>query len=138
MSVKKWVCKHKIPSNKKYFQILGDYFFGICRFAGMARSEAQDLRLALLQALENVRVHAYDNQDGRPIQVEFHRTSKLIQIKIRDYGKRVRPAEIQAGDLNEFREGGLGVLLMEKVMDRVQYLTFLKKGTLLIMEKRLG
>lgn len=138
MSVNKWVCKHKIPSNKQYFDILGDYFYGICIYAGFQRAAAQDMRMALIQALENVRLHAYGGSSEKPIQVEFHRTSGLIEIRIRDYGKKALPGKIKGRPLDRFREGGVGVAFIEGVMDKLQYFTLFKRGNLLVMEKSIS
>ena len=44
-----------------------------------------------------------------------------FEILIRDFGKQVDPALIKGRDLDDIRPGGLGVHIMESVMDQIEY-----------------
>ena len=60
-----------------------------------------------------------------------------FEIRIDDYGKFVDPGKIRGRDLKDVKPGGLGVHLMRKVMDRLEYRRNAHGGTSLVMAKRL-
>jgi len=131
------VCKHKIPSARRYFELLGSYFYELAVQSGFSPEVSSDLRLALEEALMNVRKHAYNESDHHPIQVEFEKKAGSIEVRIRDYGNRFSPGEIVPVDLKWLRENGIAVHYITEVMDRVNYVTIFKRGAMLVMEKNL-
>jgi anti-sigma regulatory factor (Ser/Thr protein kinase) len=64
-------------------------------------------------------------------------TEDTLEIRIDDYGEFVDPTEIQSRQLDDVRPGGLGVHLMKKVMDSVEYAANAWGGTSLTLVKRL-
>jgi anti-sigma regulatory factor (Ser/Thr protein kinase) len=59
-------------------------------------------------------------------------------VRIDDYGQFVDPAQIKSRPLDDVRPGGLGVHLMQKVMDEVTYAKNRWGGTSLTLRKRLA
>ena len=82
-------------------------------------------------------IHAYKGKKNRPIITEFRKYQDRLEICIRDYGIQVPRSKIQAHPLDEFRNSGLGLYLMEEVMDYLNYNTSSPGGTELIMVKNL-
>ncbi len=113
------------------------YAFQFAHDLGFSKLEAYNIQVAFTEALNNVIQHAYKRCYEMPILVEFHKYSNRIEIHIRDYGIRTPRSEIKSRPLDEFREGGLGVYLMEEFMDYLNYDTSYSKGTKLIMTKHL-
>lgn len=136
--MKERVCKHKIPSDHRYFELLGSYFYELAIKAGFSLEVAGDLRLALEEALMNVRKHAYNQDDNRPIQIEFENKESSLEVRIRDYGNRLSAGEVVPADLKWLRENGIAVHYISQVMDRVNYVTIFKRGAMLVMEKKLS
>jgi serine/threonine-protein kinase RsbW len=60
-----------------------------------------------------------------------------MEIKIRDFGKKVDPRKIKSRPLNEIRPGGLGVFFIKRIMDEVVYDTSHRVGTELKLVKYL-
>lgn len=107
---------------------------------GFSSDEANQVVLAVDEALTNVIKHAYDSATDRPIEVAMGSTGDPtgragIRVAIRDYGKQVDPREIRGRDLDELRAGGLGIHLIRAVMDRVEYTPMPEGGTVLLLEK---
>ena len=104
---------------------------------GFAYREALNIKAAFTEAANNVIQHAYSGNYNLPIIVEFHRLHDRLEIYIKDYGKKVSRAQIKSRPLSEFRESGLGVFFMERLMDYINFDTTQEKGTLLKMVKRI-
>jgi len=92
---------------------------------GFGDDDIGKIALAVDEACTNVIKHAYhfDGQQYLTITVEAGKNS--IEIRITDSGERFDPRELPAPDMKEylkkFRKGGLGVYLMKKLMDEVEY-----------------
>ncbi len=95
--------------------------------------------MAINEACMNVMQHAYEGAEDEEIVVEFWRRGEELLIRIIDYAEYVDPALIRSRDLEDIRPGGLGVHLMNKVMDEVKY-THLEqlRGNVLEMRKFLN
>ena len=83
--------------------------------------------LAVEEALTNVIRHGYGGPCEKPIIVKFNKieegdeTKAALEIVIRDFGKQVDPESIKGRDLDELTPGGLGVHIIRKVMDEVEF-----------------
>lgn len=81
--------------------------------------------LAIDEALTNVIRHGYQGADDRPIWLRLtpietgDAKPNGLQITIEDQCPQVDPAKIAGRDLKDIRPGGLGVHIMNEVMDEV-------------------
>lgn len=116
--------------------------------AGLERLEmpAQDVDgmiLALDEALANAIKHSYKGPCGKPIDVTMrhHRGSEgkagMVELLVRDFGQQVDPATIKSRDLDDVRPGGLGVHIMESVMDELEYQRADETGMVVRMTKQI-
>ena len=131
------ISKHKFPSHPRYSRFFRQYAFNLSLDMGFTREVASNIQVSISEALANVIQHAYKNQHDLPIVLEFYKYETKLEIHIQDYGVRVPRGEIKSRPLDEVRESGLGVYIMEKFMDYINYNTSGEKGTLLIMTKNL-
>lgn len=84
---------------------------------GFPADVLQRLVLAVDEAVANVIRHAYRGCcDGR-VELSFWLDPGSLRCELRDYAEPVDPARIKPRDLNECRPGGLGVNLIDSVMD---------------------
>ena len=90
---------------------------------GFSAEKAAMIMLTIDEALANVIKHGYDGQKGRPIDVLIERVCPEgrvgIRVLIRDSAKQVDPDTIKSRDLDDVRPGGLGVHLINSLMDEV-------------------
>jgi anti-sigma regulatory factor (Ser/Thr protein kinase) len=115
------------------------------RHAGLTSEQADQIGLALNEAMANVIRHAYGNAPDKPISVVFdHRGAGAgaeIRVEIRDWAKPIDPAKLPAklpeADIDAIKPGGLGLHCMRRLMDEVTF-TPLADGTLLTMVKKIG
>lgn len=126
-----------IPSDVSYLEPIRTLIQEITSLAGLPRDAASEVELAVTEGCANVIRHCYRNSDRERIDLAFSFAGDVLEVRIDDYGKFVDPARIKGRPLDDVRPGGLGVHLMQKVMDEVTYTKNRWGGTRLTMRKRL-
>lgn len=97
------------------------------------------LNLVLEEAASNVIFYAFDDADIHWIDIELGLKEDILFIRVEDDGKPFDPTLQKAPDttlsLEEREIGGLGILLITKMMDTVRYERLNDKNTLLLSKK---
>jgi serine/threonine-protein kinase RsbW len=107
----------------------------IARRHGFSDVEARDLSLALSEACANAHFHAYQGRTDGRIDLQVEAAAEKIRLIVRDYGSSFDLQAYRAPELSTAAEGGYGVYLMTKLMDRIEY-TNTGVGTCVVMDKR--
>lgn len=105
------------------------------RAAGFGAEAVFAIELALGEALANVIEHAYERKSGQEIHLALSIDETKIQLSIRDFGRKFDQSAYRSPNLNEAKEGGYGVYLIEQMMDEVSYSSPEGKGTQLNLIK---
>ncbi|PIU45967.1 MAG: hypothetical protein COS95_01055 [Ignavibacteriales bacterium CG07_land_8_20_14_0_80_59_12] len=92
---------------------------------GFDRAAASEFILALDEALTNIIKHAYHSQPGHPIEIHLSMQSDEAYAEITDYGDAFDPDPVVSAaqhykELPKHR-GGLGIPLMERLLDAVEF-----------------
>jgi sigma-B regulation protein RsbU (phosphoserine phosphatase) len=88
---------------------------------GFDEDQRQRIVLAVDEAVANVIRHAYGGCcDGR-VELSVWLDTDAVRFELRDYADPVDPNRIKPRDLSECRPGGLGINLIDSVMDRWQF-----------------
>ena len=86
---------------------------------------SNNVLLAVEEAVINIISYAYDKNTVGYIDISVQCTSSVLQFHIKDSGKPFNPCASKAVDttltVKERPIGGLGIFLMEKLMDEVSY-----------------
>ena len=92
---------------------------------GFLPEEIDGIVLAIDEALANSIKHGYEARAGQPIDVSLAAIQRDgvpgIEITVRDYGRQVDPRTIRGRNLEDVRPGGLGVHIIETIMDEMEY-----------------
>ena len=111
----------------------------LCELLGATEEVTGQIVLSLDEALANIIKHAYDSQEDQPIEVELRTVGegepRTLQLRLRDYGRRVDPSKIRSRELHDVRPGGLGVHIINEYMDSIEYEPAEGGGTVLTMLK---
>jgi serine/threonine-protein kinase RsbW len=95
------------------------------REAGFSEATVGEFKLAVDEACTNVIEHAYCGDASCSIEISITITPQYFTVVIRDEGEAFEPAAYQSPNLvdlvHQRRDGGFGVHLMRKLMDRVEY-----------------
>ena len=123
-------------SHPRYLDPLRTLVKEVTQLVGLDDEVCEKVVLAVQEAMANVIRHCYKDCPNERIDVVFSFSEEQVEIRIDDYGKWVDPATIKGRDLDDVRPGGLGVYLMNSVMDEVEYKRNEWGGTSLTMIKR--
>ncbi|HEY6952672.1 MAG TPA: ATP-binding protein [Bacteroidota bacterium] len=92
---------------------------------GFNDEDIANIVLAVDEACTNIIKHAYQYAPDEHIDIAILRNNGAFEIRIRDTGRNFDPESLRAPDLKRnlthHRRGGLGVYLMKKLMDKVEY-----------------
>jgi serine/threonine-protein kinase RsbW len=115
----------KFPSDTRYLEMVRDLARRFAEASGFAAQDAQNIGLAVDEATTNVIEHAYHGSKDREVEIHFDPEDDTLSIQILHDGDPLDPAQLPEFDLERFvtdqRTGGMGVYIMKKVMDRVDY-----------------
>ncbi len=94
--------------------------------AGFTEFEENGIVLAVDEACANLINHAYGKDPGHEIDITVVVNDNEVRIEILDAARPFDPSTIAAPDMDAYfrerRVGGLGISLMRRVMDEVQYI----------------
>ena len=125
-----------MPAN---LQVIRDFIDDACRRAGVERSAAFDLKLAVDEACSNVVEHGYAGMAPGPIRVTFDADGDRVVVAIADRGRAFDPKNAAAPDLDsgweDRRIGGLGWHLIRRSVDAMEYETSAENGNRLTLVK---
>ncbi|MEZ5441371.1 MAG: SpoIIE family protein phosphatase [Lysobacterales bacterium] len=85
---------------------------------GMPADVRQRIVLAIDEATANVIRHAYQGDASGRMSLDIWRMGGQLHFVLRDWAREVDPSRIKPRDLNHCRPGGLGINLIDMVMDQ--------------------
>ena len=129
----------KVPCKPEYVRTVRRTIADFAESIDMSRSDVEEVEIAASEAVANVVRHAYSNLGCNPPPVRIkcsHRQGKLtVEIIDKGCGFSAPPTDvIPEVDLN--RDGGLGIILIKCLMDKVNYVSQPSGGTRIKMTKR--
>lgn len=94
-------------------------------FYRLSEGEKHQVTLAVEEVCANLIIHSHACNPKEEIQLEVKKLNKKIIIEIIDKGNAFNLLEYQVPNLNqvieEKRKGGIGILLVKKIMDEIQF-----------------
>jgi serine/threonine-protein kinase RsbW len=113
------------PSDTRFLHLLANLTRDASLLAGFPRRTAEEVALAVDEAVTNVIRHSYHGERGREIRLDYHITVEYLKIRILHGGDQVDLSRLQPPDpqryIAERRRGGLGLVLMTRLMDKVEF-----------------
>lgn len=114
-----------VPSDLRFLNIVESWLLG-CLEVELGESvdwprQSNRLRLALVEAYSNVVRHAHKEQQELPVQMRLELKSRDIALEVWDHGQGYDLATYLPPDPTQKQEGGYGWLIMNRLMDRVEY-----------------
>jgi serine/threonine-protein kinase RsbW len=92
---------------------------------GLEPSMVLSLNLVLEEALSNVIFYGFEDESKHVIEIGFAKTGNELLISIiddgREYDPTVKPDPDISTPVEERQIGGLGIFLIKKIMDTVEY-----------------
>jgi len=118
----------RIPAKPQYVSVVRLAISGLAIRVGFSYDEIEDLKIATSEAVTNVVQHAYTAEEEGEIVVSVALYTDRMEIMVSDYGNSFNFDEVKAkvgpyridDNVELLREGGLGIYLMETLMDEVR------------------
>ncbi len=109
------------------------------RAAGFGEKAVYSVQLAADEAASNIIEHAYEGKPNATFELSCEFRDGQLVMTFTDQGKsfdfdRVEVPDLKA-DLSERKIGGLGIYLMHKLMDQVEY-RITDSGNILTLKKQ--
>lgn len=114
-----------IPSDLKFLTIVENWLLGSLELelGGSVEWPRQSnrLRLALVEAYSNVVRHAHKGQPHIPVLIRLELKERDIALEIWDHGQGFDLSTYLPPNPDDKQENGYGWLIMNRLMDRVEY-----------------
>lgn len=115
----------QVPSSTENLALIREFVTTVGQQAGMSETEIGKIELAVDEACANVIEHAYGHDASKEVTVRANVDDNSITFEIVDTGKGFDPGAVAQEDLEKLiqqrKDGGLGMRLIKKLMDEVQY-----------------
>ena len=126
--------KMEISSNPEYVGIIRLTTSGIANKIGFSIDDIEDIKVAVSEACTNAIKHSNDNK----FFITFYILENGLAMEIEDKGKGYDVESLHQPDLNNPKESGLGLFIIQSLMDEVNIESKENKGTIIKMTKYLG
>lgn len=134
----------RVPAKPEYVGVIRLSVSGIASRMGFSYEDIEDLKVAISEALTNAVTHAYQDDDGGEITLGFGVYENRLEVMVADHGGSFNLKEIKGGigpyknteSVEELREGGFGLFLINALMDKVEINN--NSGVIVLMTKYLA
>ena len=128
-------CKIMFTSDASCMAEVRDCVRAFLKNSAFPEEDAAKIVMAIDEACTNIIRHAYVGL-AKPIRLEMKWLKDRTRFVLRDYGRPFQPPTVETQNINPIRPGGLGICIIGKVFDRVDYAPQ-ARGTRLTLEKQL-
>ena len=142
----------QVPASAEYVDLVRVTLYGIAAKMGFSYEEIEDMKVAVSEACNNVVLHAYGNlpsgttapapEQAPRMEVRFIKKKDALSIVVKDDGQSFdalavarQKSPMSGKSIDELHAGGLGLYLMQALMDQVEVHS--DTGTEVILTKRL-
>ena len=117
-----------IDSNLEDVVLVGLVAKKLCASLSFSSIVCNDIELSVSEAVNNAIIHAYGNEGGYPVEVNFTIKKDRLVINVCDHGKKMTelspPSLIyKSEDRKTLPESGMGLFIINQIMDEVVYET---------------
>ncbi len=122
--------------------LIREYAWSVLHNLPITHEEGNLIVLSIDEAVANIMKHAYKGSKERHLIVQAQYKKPNLRFVLIDNGDEFDPTEKSEEDLNideyikEGHAGGLGIYIIEQVMDNFQHLYIPNMGNRLILEKK--
>lgn len=116
--------KITLPAESKNLTKIRDFVVKYGRKMGLLPKQVSEVKLAVDEACSNVIRHAYGGRGG-DVRIEMTKRESSVETRVIDQGVEFDWDSVLEPDLYRYvetrRKGGLGIWLIKKLIDEVQY-----------------
>lgn len=126
-----------VPCKPEYVRTVRAIIEDLADSVPLSREAIEEVKVAASEAVANIVRHAYDaSTEPEPVVVKCSVASGKLIVEIIDRGVGFKvPADGPAPKPDISKEGGMGILLIRNLMDKVDYWSQPNLGTRIKMTK---
>jgi serine/threonine-protein kinase RsbW len=133
----------KLPAKPEYVGVIRLSVSGIANRMGFTYEDIEDLKVAISEAMTNATTHAYEENEDGEVTVGFGVYRDRLEVMVADHGGSFNLSEVkqqtgpyqQSEPIENLREGGFGLFLIDALMDKVEIKS--DYGVIVLMTKNL-
>ncbi|MCT2534968.1 anti-sigma B factor RsbW [Aquibacillus koreensis] len=118
----------KVPAKSEYVGVIRLSTSGIANRMGFTYEDIEDLKVAISEAMSNAAAHAYDDSEEGEVTVGFGVYEDRLEVMVADHGGSFDLTKVKQGigpyeqteSIENLREGGFGLFLIDALMDKVE------------------
>lgn len=134
----------KFPAKADYVSVARLSIAGIANRIGFTYEDIEDLKVAISEAITNAVTHAYHEKNEGEVTVGFGVYADRLEVMVADHGGSFNLNEVKGNigpykdtePIENLREGGFGLFLINALMDKVEINN--NHGVIVLMTKYLG
>ncbi|AIF42391.1 anti-sigma B factor RsbW [Virgibacillus sp. SK37] len=134
----------KVPAKAEYVGVIRLSISGIANRMGFSYEDIEDLKVAISEAITNTVTHAYNEKDEGEVTIGFGIYEDRLEIMVADHGGSFDLNKIKndigpyknTESVENLREGGFGLFLINALMDKVEITN--NYGVIVLMTKYLN
>ena len=116
------LAKVRFEARAENLQGARDLVRGAVQKKGYASATINCIVLAVDEACSNIIRHGYGEGKTGDIILEVLYSNDELIFRLTDFADQVDKTTLRSRDLDDLRPGGLGIHLIKKVMDSIEYL----------------
>jgi len=127
----------RVPCKPEYVRTVRRAVADFAESINMPQSAIEAVEIAASEAVANIVRHAYgDARRALPVRVKCSHRGNGLTLEVVDRGRGFNaPPRGIIPEVDPDREGGLGIVLIKSLMDRVNYVSKPDEGTRIRMTK---
>ncbi|MBJ6361344.1 anti-sigma B factor RsbW [Paenibacillus sp. GCM10012307] len=137
----------QVPATAEYVDLVRVTLYGIAAKMGFSYEAIEDMKVAVSEACNNAVLYAYEQgssaaPEEQSVEIKFVKKFDSLSIIVKDNGRSVdavseapQTSPLHGKKIDEIHSGGLGLYLMQALMDQVEVLS--NAGTQVTLTKRL-
>ncbi|HBA89396.1 MAG TPA: ATP-binding protein [Geobacter sp.] len=115
-----------IESRLSDVALVGHAVRGICACSPLKEEAYGEMEVCVVEALNNAITHAYRRQEGFRVDTSITLHHDRIAFEVSDTGKSIeefapRSLEFDPEEIGSIPENGMGLFIIETIMDEVSY-----------------
>ncbi|UJL47052.1 anti-sigma B factor RsbW [Virgibacillus sp. NKC19-16] len=134
----------KVPAKAEYVGVIRLSISGVASRMGFSYEDIEDLKIAVSEAITNAVTHAYENAEEGEVTLGFGVYEDRLEVMVADYGDSFKLSEVKQDigpyknteSVENLREGGFGLFLINALMDKVEINN--DNGVIVLMTKYLN
>ena len=137
-AIRELVIKNEITEVERLY----DFVMSFCQALSITNKSAKNICLAVEEAVVNVINYAYPHGTQGSISIMMESRQDVLKVVIKDRGKPFDPTKVAEADVSSDAEhriiGGLGIFLIKRMMDKMDYERTPDGYNLLRLEKNIN